>query len=105
MVVVVVVVIVAVLPMENDVVTRSIASNIFSHVTLSVPCNHFPNRSIQHPLVSAGLSDLMTSNCPHCMPKNIPIFFQWAAYSGRTYLHKSFMSGRLLSINRNKKLI
>ena len=77
--------------------SRSIASNIFPHVTFSVPSNHLMNKSVQHSSVSAGLFDLIISNCPGCTPKNIPILFHLAAYSGRTYLHKSFISGRSFS--------
>ena len=55
---------------------------------------------MQHPSVSAGLFDLIISNCSGCIPKNIPIIFHLAAYSGRTYPHKSFISGRLASTHK-----
>ena len=94
-----VVTVVVKLPIENDTVARSIASNIFSHVTLSLPCNHLINKSIQHPSAFTGWSCCILSNSPGCTSKNTPIFFQWAAYEGRTYLHKSLSSGRSGSIN------
>ena len=79
--------------MGTALVAKSSALKNFSHEALGSACSHLIYMSLQLLLVSAGLSILIISSWSGLKSRNMPISFQYEAYLGVTYLHKSFSSG------------
>ena len=69
------------------------AKNILFHDGAVSIASHFSNIRSQHQLVSVGKLLSIAFNTPTDMPSSIPILFQLEAYSGVTYLNRSFNVG------------